>query len=108
MFACDVVRVAQKLHTRGQIAGSLSVQLVSAAVSAASNCEEADDGSSRRDFIAKERICLREIKEARLRLRVLFATGFLEPSGAGLIDESTQLVHIVSSIIRNAERPRPE
>jgi four helix bundle protein len=63
LFACDVVDVAQKLHTRGPIAGSLSVQLVSAAVSAASNAEEADDGSSGKDFRAKERNCLREIKE---------------------------------------------
>ena len=69
VFACDVVRAAQKLHTRGPIAGSLSVQLVSAAVSAASNAEEADDGSGYRDFRAKERICLRELKEARLGSR---------------------------------------
>src|SRR5262245_1913834 len=80
VFACDVVEAAQKLHTRGPIAGSLSIQLVSAAVSAASNAEEADDASSARDFRAKERICLREIKEARLRLRVLRAAGFLDKS----------------------------
>jgi hypothetical protein len=39
-----------KLHTRGRIAGELSVQLVSAAVSAASNLEESDDASSDRDL----------------------------------------------------------
>jgi hypothetical protein len=61
VFACDIVDVAQKLPTRGPIAGSLSIQLVSAAVSAASNAEEAEDGSSGKDFRAKERICLREI-----------------------------------------------
>ena len=65
LFACDVVRVGQELHRRGPIAGALSVQLVSAAVNAASNLEEADDGSSGRDFRAKDRIALREIKEAR-------------------------------------------
>jgi four helix bundle protein len=107
VFACEVVRVAQKLHARGQIAGALSVQLVSAAVSAASNCEEADNGSSRRDFLAKERICLREIKEARLRLRVLHGTGFLDSQGEALIDESTQLVRIVSTIIHKAQHPQP-
>jgi four helix bundle protein len=104
LFACDVVDAAQKLHTRGPIAGSLSIQLVSAAVSAASNAEEADDGSSAKDFRAKERICLRELKEARLRLRVLRATGFLEPSDDGLIQESNELRLIVSTIIRNNAR----
>jgi four helix bundle protein len=59
--------------------------------------QEADDGSSRKDFLAKERISLREIKETRLRLRVLHATGFPSPSEETLIDESTQLVKIVSA-----------
>ena len=104
IFACDVVDVAQKLHTRGPIAGSISIQLVSAAVSAASNAEEADDGSSGKDFRAKERICLREIKEARLRLRVLRATGFLQPSDDALLQEANELRLIVSTIIRNNQR----
>ena len=104
LFACDVIRVSQKLHTRGAIAGALSVQLVSAAVSAASNAEEADDGSSSRDFRAKQRICLREIKESRLRLRVLRATGFLDSADDALIQESNELRLIVSTIIRNNTR----
>ena len=61
LFACDVVKIAQELHSHGPIAGSLSLQLVAAAVSAAANAEEADDASSNKDFRAKERICLREI-----------------------------------------------
>ena len=85
VFTCDVVDVAQKLHTRGRIAGALSVQLVEAGVSAASNAEEGDDASSNRDFRAKERICLREIKEKRLRLRVLRATGLLDSTHDPLI-----------------------
>ena len=107
VFACDVVRVAQKLHTRGVIGVALSAQLVNAAVSAASNAEEADDGSSRRDFLAKERIALRELKETRLRLRVLRATEIIDASEDSLVDESAQLVKIVSTIIRNAQGPPP-
>ena len=102
MFACDIVNASQKLHTRGPIAGELSLQLVKAAVSAASNAAEADDASSDRDFRAKERICLREIKEARLRLRVLHAAGFIDASA--LVRESDELVRIVSTIIRNNAR----
>ena len=105
VFACEVVRTAQKLHTRGAIGVALSAQLVNAAVSAASNAEEADDDSSRRDFLAKERIALREIKETRLRLRVLRATDLLEPSGDLLVEESLELVKILSTIIRNASGP---
>jgi four helix bundle protein len=77
LFACDVIRVAQKLHSRGHIASALSLHLVESAVNAASNLEEGDDGSSPRDFRAKDRIALREFKESRLRLRILRATGYL-------------------------------
>jgi four helix bundle protein len=105
LFACDVVGVAQKLHARGPIAGALSIQLVTAAVSAAANAEEADDGSSPRDFRAKDRICLREIKEARLRLRVLRRTGFLDETHDVLIQESTELKKIVATIIRRSAAP---
>jgi four helix bundle protein len=102
LFACDVVRIAQKLQTSGRVGAALSEQLASAAVSAASNAEEADDGSSRRDFLAKEKIVLRELKESRLRLRVFRATDALGPSADPVVEESDQLVRIVSSIIRNA------
>ena len=105
VFACDVVRMSQKLHTRNRRAGNLCIQLVDASVSAAANAEEADDGSSRRDFLAKERITLRELKEARLRLRVLRATDLMDESGDPLVQESIELVKIVATIIRKAEPP---
>jgi four helix bundle protein len=79
-------------------------QLVNAANSAVANGEEADDASSRKDFLAKERICLRELKESRARLRVLQTAGYLTLEELDVIDESEQLVKIVSTIIRNASR----
>jgi four helix bundle protein len=102
VFACDVTETSQKLRTQGRVAVELSVQLVAAAVSAAANAEEADDGSSRRDFLAKQKIGLRELKETRLRLRVLRRTRFLDDRVDALIQESTELVKIVASIIRRA------
>jgi four helix bundle protein len=102
LFACDVVRIAQELHSRGRIAAELSIQLVNAAVNAASNLEEADDGSSARDFRAKERIALRELKETRLRLRILRLTGYLREKDDAVIQESVQLVKIVATIVRNS------
>jgi four helix bundle protein len=104
LFACDVVRIAQEMHHRGRIAVELSIQLVNAAVSAASNLDEADDGSSPRDFRAKDRIALRELKESRRRLRILRLTGYLKEKHDSVIEESTELVKIVATIIRNSER----
>jgi four helix bundle protein len=73
------------------------------AVNAASNLEEADDGSSSRDFRAKDRIALRELKESRLRLRILRSTGYLTDQDEPVIQESGELVKIVATIIRNSE-----
>jgi len=104
LFACDVVRIAQELHHRGRIAVELSIQLVNAAVNAAANLDEADDGSSPRDFRAKDRIALRELKESRRRLRILRLTGYLREKHDHAIEESTELVKIVATMIRNSER----
>ena len=103
IFAERVVRAAQKAHAKSPIAAALCANLVRAAVSAASNAEEADDASSTRDFLAKERIALRETKETRLRLRVLHGGGYLHAADVELVQEAIELTRILATIIRNRE-----
>ena len=76
IFACVITRLVQYLHTRGPVAIKLSGQLLDSGTSAAANYEEADDGSSPRDRVAKTKITLRELKETRLRYGSSGATGF--------------------------------
>ena len=76
-FGCLVIRLVQHLHTRGPVAAALAYQLLHAGTSAGANYEEADDGSSARDALAKKRIVLRELKELRFRYRLLRACGYL-------------------------------
>lgn len=102
-FACLVVRVVQILHTRGPVASALSYQLLRCGTSAGANYEEADDGSSHRDVLAKRRITLRELKEARFRLRVLRHCNLLTEEHEPVIAESDELVRIVATLIRKAE-----
>jgi hypothetical protein len=45
---------------------------------------------------------LREIKETRIRLRILRATGYLTGRDDHLINESLELVKIVATMIRNS------
>ena len=101
-FACVITRLVQYLHTRGPVAVKLSAQLLESGTSAAANYEEADDGSSRRDRVAKTKIVLRELKETRLRLRVLREAGILTEVHDAVITESSELVKIVATIIRNS------
>lgn len=102
LFACLAVRVVRYLHTRGPIAVALSYQLLKCTTSAGANYEEADDGSSPRDTLAKRRIVLRELKEARFRLRVLRASSFLESAHDPVIAETTELINIIASLIRKS------
>ena len=102
-FACLTVRVVQFLHTRGPVASALSYQLLRCGTSAGANYEEADDGSSDRDSLAKKKIVLRELKESRFRLRVLRKCGCLTEEQEPVISESDELVRIVATVIRKAE-----
>lgn len=99
-FACVIVRIVQFLHTRGPIASALSYQLLKCGTSAGANYEEADDGSSDRDVLAKRKIALRELKESRFRLRVLRSCGLLSKEHDPVITESDELVRIVATLVR--------
>jgi four helix bundle protein len=105
-FACEIVTTAQFLHKRGPIARALSHQIIASGTSAGANAEESDGASSHNDFIAKNRIALREAKETRFRLRVCRRTGLLTEAHDDLIDESDQLVRILGKIVHNAIRNR--
>jgi four helix bundle protein len=104
LFACDIVKVTQFLHTRGPIGRALSYQILAAGTSVGSNVEEADGASSHDDFIAKNRIALKEAKETRFRLRVCQRTHLLSPDFDPIIQESDELVRILGKIVHNARR----
>jgi four helix bundle protein len=79
-FGCLVIRLVQSLHTRGPVAMKLSEQILKAGTSAPANYEESDDGTGNRDKAAKRKIALRELKEVRLRMRMLRRCDFLTAS----------------------------
>ena len=103
-FACVIVRVVQYLHTCGPVAIALSGQILKSGTSAGANYEEADDGSSERDELAKRKITLRELKEARFRLVLLRRTGFLNEVHDPVIQESSELKRIVAKLVQNGEK----
>lgn len=88
------------LHTRGPVAKALSYQVLKAGTSAGVNYEEADDGSSNRDTLAKRKIVLRELKETRYRLRVLRRTGYVVEDQDPVIVESDELVRIMATLVK--------
>jgi four helix bundle protein len=107
LFACDVVRAVEFLHKRGPVGRALSYQILSAGTSVGSNYEESDGASSNEDFIAKNRIALKEAKEARFRLRVCRITDHLDAKFDPLVLDSDELVRKLATIVHKASRRRP-
>jgi four helix bundle protein len=103
-FGLLTIRLVQFLHTRGPIGVAVSNQILKAGTSAGANYEEADDGSSDRDSLSKKKIVLRELKECRWRMRLVRAAGLLTADQDPVIKESDELVRVLATVIRNAER----
>ena len=108
LFACDVIRAVEFLQRRGAVARALSYQILSAGTSVGSNYEESDGASSNADFIAKNRIALKEAKETRFRLRVCRLGDLLDASFDPLVKESDEIVRILATIVHKASRLRRE
>lgn len=72
-FACDVVRYSRQLSNEPGVVRHIASQLAEAATSAAANYQEAKAAYSRKEFAAKTSICLKELRESNLWLRVVLA-----------------------------------
>ena len=78
-------------------------QLVRAATSVAANYAEACAAESRRDFVHKMQICLKELRETGVWLEILRRVG--APAGIGeLAGECDELTRIFVTSIRTARR----
>ena len=82
----------------------LGTQLLDSGTSVGANLEEADAGQTKRDFIAKAAIARKESAETRYWLRlVAFAHPTIKSKATPLIEESHQILKILTTIIKNAE-----
>jgi four helix bundle protein len=104
-FACQIIWYCDDLMKRGGVGRILAPQLLRCGTSIGANLEEARGGESRRDFISKCSIALKESRESLFRLRIaercqLGATG----KATALVGEAAELAAIIGAIVRNARR----
>jgi four helix bundle protein len=107
LFVRESVAFGRQVVTlRDFVLNRLVYQLVDAAGSIGANLEEAADGQSKADFISKNSIALKEVREAKFWLRQLrdAEPTRLGPAAAPLIHEAEELRLIVSTIIINAKQ----
>jgi four helix bundle protein len=107
-FARDVVSACRQLESRSWVAKTLGGQLLRAGTSIGANMEEAQAAQSRRDFVSKSTISLKEARETRYWLRLMRASGVLPEAVAEPLDkEADELARIIGSIVVRTKRNTP-
>ena len=102
-FACRIVRLHQYLDKQAGTGRVIAKQMLESGTSIGANLEEADAGQSKRDFISKCAIALKEARETYYWLRLLIACDLVPASRiAPLITEANEIVAILSAIVKNA------
>jgi four helix bundle protein len=111
-FADRVCGVVEALPDT-RIGRRIADQLLRSGTSPLGNYEEACAAESRRDFIHKMRVCLKEVRESRAWLRLSARRKLVKAARLeDLIDESDQLARIIGQSIATAKgickKKRPE
>ena len=103
VFAERVVRLCQILEQTHGVNRVLANQLLRSGTSIGANIEEGQAAQSRADFVNKLSIACKEARETHYWLRLLVAIEIVAESRlSDLLDESSQLIAIITTIIKNA------
>ena len=103
-FAIDIITLCGKIE--GNFASQhLSKQLIRSATSAALNYGEAQSAESKRDFLHKMKICLKELRESLVNLRIQKGANLISDIGRldKIVKENNELIAIFVSSIRTSQ-----
>ena len=81
----------------------LSKQLLRSRTSIGANVEEAIAGQSKKDFLSKINISLKEARETRYWLRLLDRSQLVEPDYSNYLKESLSIINILTKIVKTTQ-----
>lgn len=99
-FAVQIVHLCRNLSAKKEYI--ISRQLLKSGTSVGANIEEAMAAASKRDFAYRMSVACRECRETRYWLRLIHATSMLEVDLHATIDESTELIKILTKIVKTS------
>ena len=103
-FAIRIVKLYECLVQRSD-ERVLARQLLKSGTSIGANVREACNGQSRKDFIAKLSISLKEAAETEYWLELLFKTGYIsEAEYSSLNGDCKEILKLLVLIIKSAKR----
>jgi len=98
-FALQIIKFCAQLKTQKHF--EIASQLLRSGTGIGANVEEALAGRSRKDFFARMSIASKEARETNYWLRLIKDTEISnEQQGQKLIEESEELVKILTSIVK--------
>lgn len=102
-FAVHCGKLADRLP-RTQLGMHICRQLIRSGTSPAPNYAEASAAESKKDFIHKLSICLKELRESNVWLELIIMAGLVNDDEISqLLDESEQLSKIIAQSIITAK-----
>lgn len=104
-FAIDIVNIYKKLQLDKEYV--LSKQLLRSGTSIGANVMEGLRGSSRKDFVHKMNIALKEANETEYWIRLLQDTGYLDKN-LSLLSDCKELCRILNAIVRTTKENDPD
>ena len=99
-FAVSIVKYYKQLKTQNEFA--IAGQLLRSGTSVGANIEESLGGSSKKDFINKMTIALKEAREAKYWLRLIYESD-IDKGVTPLITDASALVSILSKIVKTSK-----
>jgi four helix bundle protein len=103
-FACRIVKLHQYLYKKGGTERVIGAQILRSGTSIGANLEEANAGQTKRDFIAKCSISLKEARETHFWLRLLLTTNLVSVARLSpLLMENNEIISILTVLVKNAK-----
>lgn len=103
-YAADVIALAESLPD-SRAGNHIAGQLLRSGTSPAPNYSEAEAAESRKDFLHKIGVCLKELRESRVWLRIIARREMLSQTQVHpLLVETEELIRIFGASITTARR----
>jgi len=102
-FAVDVILLCKKIDN-SFASQHLSKQLIRSSTSSALNYGEARGGESAKDFLHKMRICLKELRESLINMKIMKGANLVSNDKLlyTLIKENNELISIFVASVKTA------
>jgi four helix bundle protein len=102
-FAARIVKLCDSMATRGFSARHIASQLIRCGTSIGANAEEAQEGQTKPDFIAKMSVSRKEARETVWWLRLAVQTGIAKPEEVSWeLSEAKQLLAMTKAAVKTA------